>query len=78
FLEKKLLPSNILVMTFTKDETQEIIGRVEKEIRDVLASYTAEKKESDKENYKHLKRSLLELDEAAIFTIHGFCKKVLS
>ncbi|ADA79026.1 exodeoxyribonuclease V subunit beta [Francisella tularensis] len=77
-LEKKLLPSNILVMTFTKDATQEIIGRVEKEIRDVLASYTDEKKESDKENYKHLKRSLLEIDEAAIFTIHGFCKKVLS
>lgn len=65
-------------MTFTKDATQEIIGRVEKEIRDVLASYTDEKKESDKENYKHLKRSLLEIDEAAIFTIHGFCKKVLS
>ncbi|API87202.1 UvrD-helicase domain-containing protein [Francisella uliginis] len=77
-LEKKLLPSNILVMTFTKDATQEIIGRVEGEIRNVLASYTDEKKESDSENYKHLKRALLEIDEAAIFTIHGFCKKVLS
>ncbi|AIT10061.1 exodeoxyribonuclease V subunit beta [Candidatus Francisella endociliophora] len=77
-LEKKLLPSNILVMTFTKDATQEIIGRVEAKIRDVLNSYTEEKKESNKENYKHLKRALLEIDEAAIFTIHGFCKKVLS
>lgn len=77
-LEKKLLPSQILVMTFTKDATQEIIGRVEAKIREVLASYTDEKKESDSENYKHLKRSLLEIDEAAIFTIHGFCKKVLS
>lgn len=77
-LEKRLLPSNILVMTFTKDATQEIISRVEGEIRNVLASYTEEKKESDSENYKHLKRALLEIDEAAIFTIHGFCKKVLS
>ncbi|MED7788456.1 UvrD-helicase domain-containing protein [Francisella sp. 19X1-34] len=77
-LEKKLLPSQILVMTFTKDATQEIIGRVEAKIREVLASYTDEKKESDSENYKHLKRSLLEIDEAAIFTIHGFCKKILS
>nr|WP_150467094.1 UvrD-helicase domain-containing protein [Francisella sp. SYW-9] len=77
-LEKKLLPNNILVMTFTKDATQEIIGRVEAKIRKVLASYTDEKKESDSENYKHLKRALLEIDEAAIFTIHGFCKKVLN
>ncbi|MED7818350.1 MULTISPECIES: UvrD-helicase domain-containing protein [unclassified Francisella] len=77
-LEKKLLPSQILVMTFTKDATQEIIGRVEAKIREVLASYTDEKKEFDSENYKHLKRALLEIDEAAIFTIHGFCKKVLS
>ncbi|MDE4945215.1 UvrD-helicase domain-containing protein, partial [Francisella tularensis] len=43
-LEKKLLPSNILVMNFTKDATQDTIGRDEKEIRDVLASYTDEKK----------------------------------
>lgn len=35
-LLEKLLPNNILVMTFTKDATQEIIGRVEGEIRDVL------------------------------------------
>ncbi|ASG68065.1 exodeoxyribonuclease V subunit beta [Francisella halioticida] len=77
-LEKKLLPSQILIMTFTKDATQEIVGRVEAKIRDILAGYTDQKKESDRENYKHLKRALLEIDEAAIFTIHGFCKKVLS
>ncbi len=88
-LGKKLLPKNILVMTFTKDATQEIIGRVEAKLREVLVDIA---KESQKivieekewivtkgdENYKHLKRALLEIDEAAIFTIHGFCKKVLS
>ncbi|QIW10564.1 UvrD-helicase domain-containing protein [Francisella sp. LA112445] len=89
-LEKKLLPNNILVMTFTKDATQEIIGRVEGEIRDVLNDISNGKEvevsikgndtliQKADENYKHLKRALLEIDEAAIFTIHGFCKKVLS
>ena len=88
-LGKKLLPKNILVMTFTKDATQEIIGRVEKKLREVLASIIKEPfklsiEDSEMiitkgdDNYKHLKRALLEIDEAAIFTIHGFCKKVLS
>lgn len=89
-LEKKLLPSQILVMTFTKDATQEIIGRVEAKIRAVIDDVAKAKevkvwinkqetliKKGD-DNYKHLKRALLEIDEAAIFTIHGFCKKVLS
>ncbi|AEE26724.1 exodeoxyribonuclease V subunit beta [Francisella hispaniensis] len=89
-VEKKLLPNQILVMTFTKDATQEIIGRVEAKIRDVLEDISEGKEvkvsikgqetliQKGDENYKHLKRSLLEIDEAAIFTIHGFCKKVLS
>ncbi|MBK2092938.1 exodeoxyribonuclease V subunit beta [Francisella philomiragia] len=89
-LEKKLLPKDILVMTFTKDATQEIIGRVEAKIRDVLEDISEGKEikvsikgrdtliQKGDENYKHLKRSLLEIDEAAISTIHGFCKKVLS
>ena len=88
-LGKKLMPKNILVMTFTKDATQEIIGRVEKKLREVLATISKELFElviegekhiitKGDENYKHLKRALLEIDEAAIFTIHGFCKKVLS
>ncbi|MEY8715697.1 exodeoxyribonuclease V subunit beta [Francisella philomiragia] len=89
-VEKRLLPSQILVMTFTKDATQEIIGRVEAKIRDVLENISEGKEvkvsikgqetliQKSDENYKHLKRSLLDIDEAAIFTIHGFCKKVLS
>ncbi|MEY8765711.1 MULTISPECIES: exodeoxyribonuclease V subunit beta [Francisella] len=89
-LGNRLLPKDILVMTFTKDATQEIIGRVEAKIRDVLEDISESKEvkvsikgrdtliQKGDENYKHLKRSLLEIDEAAIFTIHGFCKKVLS
>ena len=89
-IEKSLLPSQILVMTFTKDATQEIIGRVEAKLRNLLDDISKDKPvkvfienqdtliQKGDENYKHLKRSLLEIDEAAIFTIHGFCKKVLS
>jgi exodeoxyribonuclease V beta subunit len=89
-LGKELLPKNILVMTFTKDATQEIISRVEAKLRETLASIvddgSLDIKIEDKkltvskgdENYKNLKRALLEVDEAAIFTIHGFCKKILS
>lgn len=89
-LGKKLLPKNILVMTFTKDATQEIISRVEEKLRETLESIVNDgsldiKIESEElvvskgdKNYKHLKQALLEVDEAAIFTIHGFCKKVLS
>ncbi|ORM38513.1 exodeoxyribonuclease V subunit beta [Francisella endosymbiont of Ornithodoros moubata] len=89
-LEKQLLPSQILIMTFTKDATQEIIGRVEGKIRGVLDDVSKDKQvkvsiagqetliQKGDENYKHLKKTLLEIDEAAIFTIHGFCKKVLS
>ncbi|KEI34722.1 exodeoxyribonuclease V beta chain [Francisella sp. W12-1067] len=72
-LKKNLLPKNILVMTFTKDATQEIIGRVESKIREKLTTY-----DNNSSERKHLKKALLEIDEAAIFTIHGFCKKVLS
>jgi exodeoxyribonuclease V beta subunit len=93
-LDRKLSPKNILVMTFTKDATQEIISRVEEKIRDELKKYddttsedgfeleeNAAKRVRDtqeEQDCKLLKKALLEVDEAAIFTIHGFCKRVLS
>lgn len=70
-LEKQLLPSQILVMTFTKDATQEIIGRVEAKIRDVLDDVSKDKQDKvsiagqetliqkGDENYKHLKKHYL-------------------
>ena len=72
-LEKKLLPNQILVMTFTKDATQEIISRVEKGLREKIKD-----KSLKNEAKKHLKTALLHIDEASIFTIHSFCKKILS
>ncbi len=88
-LEKKLTVQQILVMTFTKDATEEIRGRIDEFIRFALNNWQV-LCHSDEyfislsncvetEEAQHLlKRALLFLDEAAIFTIHGFCKSVLT
>ncbi len=88
-LEKNLTVEQILVMTFTKDATEELRGRIDAFIRDALNNWD---KLSVEDEYfiaiaKHvaaddakvrLKQALLYLDEASIFTIHGFCKRVLT
>jgi len=88
-LERKLDVKNILVMTFTRAATEELRGRIAKEIRNALdnwgqfdlsdsffASLTQQFTLNDV--YPALHNALLHLDEAAIFTIHSFCKRVLS
>lgn len=88
-LEKKLTVKQILVMTFTKDATEEIRGRIDEFIRLALNNWQALCLKDDffiqisksvpEDEAKHLlKQALLFLDEAAIFTIHGFCKSVLT
>ncbi len=88
-LEKKLEVQNILVMTFTRAATEELRGRIAQELRTALDQWevltTSDvfyrnlgAKFSQAEARPLLQRALLHLDEAAIFTIHGFCKRVLS
>jgi len=94
-LERELKVEEILLMTFTKDATQELRGRIAAFIRDALTNWQAlckkdsyfqsiservssDKNESDKKVQFLLKRALLFLDEAAIFTIHGFCQRALT
>lgn len=88
-LEKQLTVEQILVMTFTKDATEEIRGRIGEVLRDSLKNWSTLIKEdeffiqlaqrvSDDEAKLRLKKALLFLDEAAIFTLHGFCSRVLS
>jgi exodeoxyribonuclease V beta subunit len=88
-LEKRLTVEQILVMTFTKDATEEIRGRIDAFIRQSLNGWdelilTDDYYQSiatviDANDAKILlKQALLYLDEASIFTIHGFCKRVLS
>jgi exodeoxyribonuclease V beta subunit len=88
-LERELKVEEILLMTFTKDATQELRGRIDSFIRDALANWhhlckkdnyfksINERVSSDKIEFL-LKRALLFLDEAAIFTIHGFCQRALT
>jgi len=88
-LERELTVEEILLMTFTKDATQELRGRIDAGIRDALTNWQnlcdkdpyfqaiSERVNSDKIQFL-LKRALLFLDEAAIFTIHGFCQRALT
>ncbi|MER2494044.1 exodeoxyribonuclease V subunit beta [Catenovulum sediminis] len=88
-LERNLSVQQILVMTFTKAATEELKGRIEKELRQAIDLWgtRGEKDpfyqalESTIESQTAINRlnaAILELDEASIFTIHGFCKRVLS
>ena len=88
-LERELTVEQILVMTFTKDATEELRGRIDSFIREALNQWStlieidpyfralSERIPAEKAQFL-LKRALLFLDEASIFTIHGFCKRVLS
>jgi exodeoxyribonuclease V beta subunit len=93
-LERELPIEQILVMTFTKDATEEIRGRIDDFIRESLHSWDslivsddyfktlsvnlANKNIGSREVKARLSQALLYIDEAAIFTIHGFCKRVLN
>ncbi|MBA6363120.1 UvrD-helicase domain-containing protein, partial [Colwellia sp. BRX8-8] len=88
-LEKQLPVEQILVMTFTKDATEELRGRIDSFIRQALNHwdelivsdefFSAISQHIDEKSAKiRLRQALLYLDEAAILTIHGFCKRVLS
>lgn len=92
-IEKDLTVDQILVMTFTKAATAEIRNRLGIFLRDAIQKWTKEEFKDNDEAlfYKTLKdrvpdekarllmrQALLQLDEAAIYTIHGFCKRALS
>jgi len=88
-LEQKLDVKNILVMTFTRAATEELRSRIATEIRHALENWEQFDKNDTfftsltqqftyKEIYPALHNALLHLDEASIFTIHSFCKRVLS
>jgi len=88
-LERELTVEQILLMTFTKDATQELRGRIDAFIRLALSDWqqlcesdpyfiALDKRLEPVKREFLLKRALLFLDEAAIFTIHGFCQRVLS
>ncbi len=93
-LEKGLSVQQILVVTYTKAATAELRDRIRGRIREtLLALQTGEYGEEpfvqellaqidqagEREQAIHkLTLALQEFDEAAIFTMHGFCQRVLT
>jgi len=88
-LEKGLTVDQILVVTFTEAATEELRGRIRKRLSDV-AGVLAGELEADEDLEKdllarfegtdaahRLELALRNFDLAQIFTIHGFCQRML-
>ena len=89
-LETDYQVNQILIVTFTNAATQELRGRIRKLIFEV-SSYLQQDAEiqsdhdalfkswqGNSEAIFKLQRALINFDEAAIFSIHGFCQRLLS
>ena len=88
-LERDLAVHQVLVVTFTEAATEELKERIRRKIREGLAAFSAGGSTdpflqhlvkahtgSDKA-IAALREALRTFDEAAIFTIHGFCRRML-
>lgn len=88
-LEQLLTVDKILVVTYTRAATDELRSRIRARLKAAVAAYEQpilasdeyqtllEKYPADPERLWYLQRALLSFDEAAVFTIHSFCQRVL-
>ncbi len=87
-LEEGLPVERILVVTFTVAATEELRGRVRRRIREALDAFDAGSgadpflrgllaRHDHRAAAARLEAALREFDDAPIFTIHGFCQRVL-
>lgn len=91
-IEKQLMVNEILVVTFTRAATEELKDRIYKLLISArnafsghpcddpfLQSLLSDFSESDSnaEALKRIKDAIRDFDECAIFTIHGFCQRML-
>ncbi len=91
-VEKNLNIEQLLVVTFTKAATEELKDRIRARLSDAkravngrtdnidsnVSAWLASSK-IDKELIKQrLETALLNIDQAGIFTIHGFCQRILT
>lgn len=88
-VENKLLPAQILVLTYTDAATAELKSRIRNRLREAIlfiktnnntqdAFLIELKKRVNTNGLAHLEQALKLFDKASIFTIHGFCKNILS
>ncbi len=88
-VEKKLTVDQILVVTFTEAATNELKDRVRKKLREAIEIFSSCNSEdafvvdfikncADNPGARSsLQDALRDFDQAAIFTIHGFCQRML-
>jgi exodeoxyribonuclease V beta subunit len=91
-LERAIPVREILVVTFTLAATAELKDRIRRELRDALKAFTqgdikdeflqalvetCRDSAARREACERLGAALRDFDEAAIFTIHGFCRRML-
>ncbi|MDR9410093.1 MAG: exodeoxyribonuclease V subunit beta [Balneolaceae bacterium] len=89
-IEKKLEVDQILVMTFTNKATSELKERIFKRLKSCLLKLQTNEESSDDfvnelmkkisnpvEAIQILKNAIQNFDDSQVYTIHGFCQKVL-
>jgi exodeoxyribonuclease V beta subunit len=91
-LERAIPVREILVVTFTLAATAELKDRIRRKLRDALEAFLHQEGEDEflqalvklcpdptarREASERLRAALRDFDEAAIFTIHGFCRRML-
>ncbi len=90
-VEKNIPVDNLLIVTFTKAATGELKERVRTRLSEARQALNGRGREADKTIMQWLERldiepdqirqrielALLDIDRAGIFTIHGFCQRVL-
>src|SRR5512136_129865 len=88
-LEKNLAVHQILVVTFTEAATEELKDRIRSKIREAIAAFSTGKsgesfldklvkqQASAEQALRLLREALRTFDKASIFTIHGFCRRML-
>jgi exodeoxyribonuclease V beta subunit len=75
-LEKDLTVDQILVVTYTRAATEELRERLRQKLVDARDKRVGDTEAQRLEQAK-LNLAIQSFDEAAIFTIHGFCQRVL-
>jgi len=88
-LEEQLTADQILVVTFTKAATQDLKDRIRNNLLKAKSAFSKGSSNDDFINTlvkKHdnpalavqlIQDALIDFDNAAIFTIHGFCHRIL-
>ncbi len=88
-LEKHFTVNQILVVTFTKAATEELKERIRNKLseaksgflngssRDALIDMLIKKSDDRGSAIQSIQNALVNFDDAAIYTIHGFCHRIL-